>query len=41
MTKRLKVDGLWPKWTVQNTQSGQSTELDGPEIKKMDDPKEK
>ena len=33
-SKRLKVDGLRPKWTVQKTQSGRSAKVDGPEIQK-------
>ena len=33
-SKRLKVDGFRPKWTVQKTQSGRSAKVDGPEIQK-------
>ena len=34
---RSKVEDLEPNWTVQNTQSGRSAKVDGPEIQKWTD----
>ena len=33
-SKRLKLDGHEPNWTVQKTKSGRSAKVDGPEIQK-------